>query len=495
MKKASKTTAKKMVLGTRLRKGASGFHLVINICLLVLFWGMVNFLGMRNYLREDWSRQQLTNLSPKTLSVLKQIEDPVKMTILLSRDFQATSALEDVLKEYRLHNSQIDLTFVDPNRDIPETDLIRSTFQVSQPDQLVLEYQNRHMVISLEKMVVMESDETREMGQEPRMIGFQGEKVITSALLELTRTTRPVVYFLTGHGEKEIDNFEKDPQAYSSIREKLEADNIEVRELNLEQTQAIPDDTNLLVIAGPRTRISQPEIDLIRAYMNDKGRLMVMMDTGADAGLVPFLKEFGVQLLPDVVVDPTRTLKGADVHVTNYTRHPITDSMKMIRTIFIRPRSVMPAMQEETSAADRPQYTPLAANTDQGWAETKPNSDPIVFDPGVDQQGPIPIAAAVEWRTVGDAGASGSGKRLVVFGDSLFPGNWLNNGGGMLLMQNSVNWLLYQEDLLEIPPKEVNEIRLQMDKAELNRLLLLVALVLPGGVMALGIVVSARRRK
>lgn len=492
MNKRSSNTAKKMVWGTRFRKGASGLHLAINICLLILLWLMVNFLGMRNYLREDWSRQQLTALSPKTISVLREIDEPVKATLLLTQEFSGGSQLEDLLKEYKLQNSLMEIKVVDPDRDIAETDLIRSNYQVSQPDQLILEFQERHLIVPMETMLVMESDETRQMGQEPRMIGFQGEKVITSALLELTRTERPIVYFLTGHGEKQIDNFENVPEAYSSIRVKLEADNMEVRSLNLEETQEIPEDTSLLVIAGPRTRISQPEIDLLRAYMNQKGRLMVMMDTGVDAGLVPFLKEFGIQLLPDVVVDPSRTLRGADVHVTSYTSHPITDSMKMIRTIFIRPRSVMPAMQKEITAADRPQYSPLAANTDQGWAETQPNIEPMMFDPGIDQQGPIPIAAAVEWKT---AGATGTGKRLVVFGDSLFPGNWLNNGGGMLLMQNAVNWLLYQEELLEIPPKDVNEIRLQMDKSEFNRLLFLVAILLPGAVLALGVLMSIQRRK
>lgn len=494
MNKEKDKTAQKMVWGTRFRKGASGLHLTLNLLLLVLLWGMVNFIGMRNYLREDWSRQQLTALSPKTLAVLAEIKEPVKMTLLLSQGFSGGSQLEDLVKEYKLHNRMIQVETVDPDRDIAETDRLRSQFQVSQPDQVILEFRERHLVISMKKMLVMESEETRQLGQDPRMIGFKGEAILTSGLLELTRTRRPVVYFLTGHGEKEIDNFENVPQAYSAVREKLESDNIEVRTLNLEETQAVPADTDLLIIAGPRTRISQPEIDLLRIYMNEKGRLLLAIDMGEDAGLIPFLKEFGIQLLPDVVVDPSRTLRGADVHVTQYTSHPITDSMQMIRSIFIRPRSVMPAMQKETVAADRPQYSPLAASSSQGWAETKPNVEPIMFDEGMDQQGPIPIAAAVEWKVAGES-PKAKGKRLVVFGDSLFAGNWLNNGGGMLLMQNAVNWLLFQEDLLEIAPKDVNEIRLQLDKSELNHLLGLVGVLLPGLVMGLGVVVYVRRRK
>lgn len=495
MNKHSNHTARKMVWRTRFRKGASGLHLSLNLLLLILLWSMVNFLSMRNYLLEDWSTQQSTVLSEKSLSVIKSIQEPVEITLLLSRGFSGGSELEDLTREFHRLNNLITVTTVDPDRDIARTEALRSRFQVSEPDQVLLSYRDRQVVLSMEKMLVKESEETRQLGQNPRVIGFRGEAVLSSGLLELTRTHRPVVYFLTGHGEKEIDNFENVQQAYSALREKLEADNIEVRSLNLEETREVPEDTDLVVIAGPQTRISQPELDLLRTYMNNKGRLLVAVDAGEDAGLVSFLKEFGIQLLPDVVVDPIRTLTGEDVNVSTYSSHMITDSMQKIRSMFIRPRSVAPAMQKETAAADRPQYTPLLASSPKSWAETRPNTRPYKFDEGMDMPGPVPLAAAVEWKLTGEGGGENSGKRLVVFGDSLFAGNWLNNGGGMLLMQNAVNWLLSQEDLLEIPAKDVTEIRLQLDKSELYRLLLLVAVLLPGTVMALGVVVSLRRRK
>jgi len=494
MSKESKKTARKMVWGTRFRKGASGIHLAFNLLLLVALWAMVNFIGMRNYVLEDWSAQQSTVLSDKTLAVIESVQEPVEMTLLLSQGFSGGPNVEDLAREFQRLNRLITVKTVDPDQNIAETEALRNQFQVSQPDQVLLSYRDRKVVLSMANMLVMESDDTRELGQEPRVIGFQGEAVLSSGLMELTRSVRPVVYFLTGHGEKEIDNFEKDPQAYSAIREKLEADNIEVRTLNLEESRAVPDDADLLVIAGPRTRISQPELDLLRTYMTEKGQLLVAVDQGSDAGLIPFLKEFGIQLLPDVVVDPVRTLSGEDVNVSTYSNHPITDSMQKIRSMFIRPRSVMPALQKETESADRPQYSPLMTSSTQGWAETRPNKTPYRFDDGVDMPGPVPIGAAVEWKLSGKNGGD-AGKRLVVFGDSLFAGNWLNNGGGMLLMQNAVNWLLYQEELLEIPPKDITEIRLQVDQNELYHLLFLLAVVLPGMVMGVGIMVSIRRRK
>lgn len=481
---------RKSVHRTRLRKGVNSVHLGIHLILVVCLWGMGIYLSQRTYQREDWSRQKLTDLSPKTLSVLERIDEPMEVILLLTPDAHGASLLEDVVAEFQARQPLLRVEKVDPNRDVARTQELTIRFEVAEADQVILEYQERHRIVPLSSMRILESDEVRQLGQEPRMVGFQGETVLASTMLEVTRIEKPVVYFLAGHGEKNIDDFERTPEAYSEIRERLETDQLDVRVLNLEERGGVPEDADALVIAGPRTRISQPELDLLRAYMNRAGRLAVLVDAGADAGLGPFLNEFGVQLSPDVVVDPTRTLQGADVHVTSYSSHPITDSMDSIRSIFVRPRSILPAVRSGSNDADRPRFSPLAASTSQGWAEVEPERDPITYDPEQDQQGPIPIAAAVEWN----AGGPGSGRRLVVFGDSVFAGNWLANGGGMRLLQNAIAWLVEEEALLEVPPRDVTEIRLQLSRKELNLLLFQAAVLLPALAAGLGLVVGWRRR-
>lgn len=270
-----------------------------------------------------------------------------------------------------------------------------------------------------------------------------------SANVEIPSMDKSVVYFLTGHGEKDIYNSENNSIAYSQVRERLEADQMDVRSLNLVEARQVPDDANVLIIAGPQTLISEPELEMLRDFMNMRGRLAVLVDSGHDAGLITFLREFGVQLVPDIVVDPSRTLNGADVHVMAYSSHPITDSMNNIRSIFVRPRSVLPVVDPGgLIAADRLRFSPLAASTNQGWAEVEPDLAPVEYNPDRDQRGPIPIAAAVEWK-VADSGDGPLWTRLVVVGDSLFAGNWLAHDGGMRLLQNSVSWLVEDNNRIE----------------------------------------------
>ena len=485
---------RKTLRHTQVRKGLSSLHLGVHVTLMLLLWGMGVYLSQRTYQREDWSRQNLTELSDKTLSILGEIDEPVDMILLVTPGAEGSSLLEDVMVEFEAQQPLLRVEKVDPHRDLARAKQLKDQFEVVEENQIIVEYQERHRVIPLEAMRILESDEVRQLGQERRMIGFQGEAVLSSAILELTRAEKPVVYFLNGHGEMDIDDFERSPKGYSAVRERLEADQLDVRVLPLEERGGVPDDASAVVIAGPRSRISQPELDLLRDYMNRQGRLAVLVDAGEDAGLVSFLREFGVQLSPDVVVDPSRTLQGADVHVTEYSSHPVTKSLnrkgREIRSIFISPRSVLPAAFVDSKDADRPKFSPLAANTAQGWLEVEPQQDPIQYDKDRDFQGPISIAAAVEWSgTLGE-----KGKRLVVVGDSLFASNWLGNGGGMQLLQNSIAWLVEENTLLEVPPRDVTEIRLQITKKELEALGLKASLILPGLSIVLALVIGWRRR-
>jgi ABC-type uncharacterized transport system involved in gliding motility auxiliary subunit len=492
MKKDHNVSAKGLVWKTRLRKSASGVNAVFATLLALLLWAMVNYLSMRHYQREDWSSQQLSVLAPQTEEVLDALDRPVRMIAFTGREHRGRDLMEELLREYAIRSRKVRIEFVDPDRDLGQSKDLQLMFGLAQADVLLLVSGDRHETLSMDDMVILQSDEERAMGQEPKMTGFQGEAMITSALMRLVGDTQPVVYFLTGHGESDIDLFEEDRRALSEVRQHLERDNILVQPLRLEETRGIPADASAVVIAGPTQRIPQPDLDTIRAYLEDNGRLMVLLNPLQDAGLEPMLRAWGIQLLQDVVVDPTATISGSDVHITRYADHPVTRNLQGLRTILIRPRSVWPVNNGERP--DQIRYTPLMVSSEQSWAEMDLTEVPIRFDPAVDIRGPVPLAAAVERGGGGDLDLSDATSRLIVIGDADFASNWLNSGTGMLLFRNSVNWLVGRDRMISLPPMPVEEIRLMMDQRGLNRLLLWVAVLMPGSVAALGMLVALRRR-
>ncbi len=493
MKKKRPVSAQGLVWKTRFRKSASGANALLATLLAAVLWGMVNYLSMRHYQREDWSSQQLSVLAPQTEQVLKGLDRPVRMIAYTGREHRARDLMEELLREFAIRSDRLRVEFVDPDRDLGQAKDLQMLYDLHQADVLLLVAGDRHEVVTMEDMVLLQSDDARPMGQAPKMVGFQGEALMTSALMRLLSDERPVVYFLTGHGESDIDSFEEDRQSFSDVRERLERDNLDVRPLGLEERQGIPSDAAALVIAGPSRRIPQPELDLIRAYLENNGRLMILLNPLQDAGLEPLLRSWGIQLTQDVVVDPSATLSGSDVHVTRYADNPVTRSLQGLRTIMIRPRAVWP-MQDEEDRPDPVRYTALMTSSDQSWAEMDLTEVPIRFDPAVDIRGPIPLAAAVERGGSDDLNLQDNRTRLLVIGDADFASNWLRSGAGMLLLQNGVNWLVGRDQLIALPPMPVEEIRLMMDQRGLNHLLFWVAVVMPGSIAALGFFVALRRR-
>ena len=79
----------------------------------------------------------------------------------------------------------------------------------------------------------------------------------------------------------------------------LRQNNYAVEEIeDLTGERGIPPSCRLLVVMGPRERFAAEEIAKIRAYLQDGGRVMVMVNPGSDGGMGRLLKEYGI-ISPD----------------------------------------------------------------------------------------------------------------------------------------------------------------------------------------------------
>jgi ABC-type uncharacterized transport system involved in gliding motility auxiliary subunit len=225
---------------------------------------------------------------------------------------------------------------------------------------------------------------------------------------------------------------------------------------------------------------------------------MVLADTGQTSGLEKMLREWGVLLRNDVVVDPERTLTGREVFVSAYSSHPVTAKLGATAAIFHLPRSVEPeATVLKTASADRPKVTPLALSSKTSWAEAQPDQIPAKYDAGTgDLLGPIPMAVAVEkGDTAGVLDMKIRPSRLIIFGDSGFVSNSGLTGGDISLFMSSLNWLLDREQLMAIPPKEMDDTRLKLSREKVRVLFWGTVGIIPLLAALLGTALWFRRRK
>ncbi|MCM1506405.1 MAG: GldG family protein [Ruminococcus flavefaciens] len=98
---------------------------------------------------------------------------------------------------------------------------------------------------------------------------YAGEELIASAIKVCTSGSLPTVYFLTGHGEKSIND------SYATYADTLKTNNYDVQEMNLDETGAIPDNTAIVYIVGLTEDITNSEFNLLSSYVDNGGSLAV----------------------------------------------------------------------------------------------------------------------------------------------------------------------------------------------------------------------------
>jgi len=490
------TTSRKTIRQRRRWKIAVGLNVTLTLVLAILLVGLVNGLSARYYLRTDISRTGLYTLSEKSRSLMAALTNRVDVIVFFQRGEELYHDVDNLLREYQYHSPLLHVEYVDPDRNVARAEELTHRHAVGSPNVVIVHAQGRTRILSASDIMQFDFSGVRE-GMAPARTVFMGEQALSSAIHGVTQARMPKVYFLAGHGERRIDNF--DPfVGYSSIAKIMQRDNMDLEVLVLGETPRIPEDADALIIAGPNRRISQPELDLIHAYLEQSGRVMMLVDSMARTGLETVLARWNVLLGDDVVIDPTRTLTGRELFVTEYGLHPITDRIRGVTSVFYMPRSVEPMPRQVASSsdqADKPHVTVLAATSAAGWAERDPDKTPLRFDPEVDRPGPISIAVAVERGPVPGIDVQIRSTRMVVFGDSGFVSNGGLTGGDEDLFMSAFNWLLDRDELMAVAHKPVENIRLVLNRHQLRQLLWITVFGMPAVAGFFGWLVWLRRRR
>ncbi len=476
----------------RRQKLGAGASLLLSLLLAVLSAGFAHALALRRFVRADLTRNRRHTLSDVSRHLVASLTNTVEITVLL-RPGRELADLTRLLAEYQAASRAIRVRRIDPDRDVAAMNEVARRLAVAPVGCVVVE--------SGERVRVIESDRLYEIERRPGRGGietvpraFRGEWAISSAIHELTRTRAPVLYVLAGHGERAVDDVERFRGLASAAR-RLQQEGIEVRPLLLSEDTGIPPDASALLIAGPRSRVPQPVLDTLNAWLERGGRAMVLLDSGVNTGLEDWLRRWGLDIGDDRVVDENRTLAGG-LLVSRFVRHGATARLRDLACVLYHPRSVepLPHTAGPTAGVDRPRPMSLALTSDRGWAERDYLTPPWSYNEGRDRRGPITVAAAVERGAPGMLAAGIRPGRLVVVGDSGFVANGAMVSGNADFLLGAVDWLVDRRDSLDIPPRPIEPTQLAITRAGLRWLAASVLLGVPGVVAFGGLLVAWRRR-
>ena len=296
--------------------------------------------------------------------------------------------------------------------------------------------------------------------------------------------------FLKGHGERSISG--NDNTGYSKLVTELNNKGFSTEAHNL-LLSGLPADTAVLVLAAPDRELLEGEIDHIKAYINDGGNLLWLMDPGDMQGTEELAKLLGIRFYPGIVVDNNNNLRNtlriqhhAIIPVLDYVSHPVTENIQY-NTLFPFSQGIEQIDTQFTASV-------IARSLPQSWAETSAVSDEIAYEPdNGDTEGPIGIVMALERAITDDSKAT---QRIIISGDSDFITNsYIGVGANLALGLNMFNWLAGDDDLIAVEPRNAPDIQFQLDDTEVLLIGLGYFIVLPAGLILAGVAIWLRRRK
>ncbi len=461
---------------------SAGFSVALALLLVVL----VNALAARFPVRLDISRSRFYALSDKTRAILAEVKAPVTVTVLLETDFELYQDIRSLLREYAAACPKLVIRFVDPEREIGETRTLARRYGLPEANYLVFEAGSRFAVVEARKMMEYNYWPLIQ-GRKKARVAFRGEQMLSTALQGLLQPRLPLVAFTTGEGEGDIENFT--PAGYSHLGMALRRDAL--RFVKLPSTEVIPADCAAVVVLGPSRPFPAVALASLRAYMERGGRVLFCLEKGRGTGLEPLLEDWGARVNNNRVAGPA--LPGRELLVMDFGDHPATRGLRNMACSFYFPHEVRPLT--EGGQADRLRVTPIAISAANSWIETNPAEDPPRFNVKEDPPGPAPVAVAVERGLPAGIKVSLPPTRLVVVGDADFVSNGALAGGNEDFFMGALNWLLERDYLAAVSPRVPDEIQVEMDPGQRNRLFLWVVAGLPGAALLLaGWVALIRRR-
>jgi len=436
------------------------------IALLILA-ALLSWLSTRYTFDSDWTRNGRHTLSEASREIVSMLDGPVEITSYAREQESQRDLIKKFVGRYQRIKADIVLRFVNPDA-VP--DEVRA-LGISINGEMVMRYQDR-----------------------TEHVRRGNEKEFTNALQRLLRVSERWLAFVEGHGER--NPLGKANHDISEWARQLDNRGFKFQPINLVQTQGIPDNTSVLVVAGPLVGYLPEETEQILNYLARGGNLLWLAEPNNLFGLESLADYLGIRFPAGTIIDIATQVVGIDdptialVTEKNYGSHPALDRFSYT-TLFPRATAIL------TDADSDWVYSSLLSTGEQTWLETGELQGDVGFDTGADMRGPLSLAISLERTLDQDAspGQAARQQRIIVSGDGDFLSNtYVANSGNMELGIRLVNWLSEDDDFISIPASTLEDAQLNLSQVASGIIGLGFLVILPLCLLCAGALIWWRRK-
>ena len=477
------------------RTGRYGANTLI---LVGAFTGIIivtNVISFENNSRMDVTATNQFSLGTRTKDVLSNLSEDVRATAFY-KDEKDTDTPDlavrrnkvlNTLEEFDSRSSKFTYRVVDPDLK-PE---IVGKFFGARPAGFVTE------------IVVVEGMDSGQFDVlQPTDASYtELEQDLVTSTLVATGSEKKVIYFLSGHGERDINGPLSD--GYAAVRSGLEGDNYRVEELFWEPADLeveVPLDAALLVIAGPTSSLPEPHETALDQFLEglqqdgtprrEHGRMIFMAEPDTPISFRNFFADWGLLISSGYIRDIDSSVPGLPQTISLRSFNPeapleITlPKGERLQNVFMPGATAIGLLQDDLRSG-----LPIAATSSNSYLIDEPDRVEPITDGSSESDQVGPFVPAVRLQSIGQVGAPVPTSQpdpseisdLIMFGDSDFLSNSsYNQGGGSDLFLNSANFLVGDYSLVSIRPKQFSFREFNLDANEYDFVRFSSWLFLPG---------------
>lgn len=433
--------------------------------LVIVIAALATLIAFRVPWAFDMTAGKVFTLSEQTKQALANLSAPLEIIAIYPRD-GADPMLTSLLSEYAKASPNVEVKYIDAERE---------------PSRLAAENIGV-AAVSNGTIIVRSGDRTKFVYQADMVQdtqegkAFWGERELTGAARYVTAASLPRVYFLEGHGEASTT------ADLSKLQDALQLAVYDVQPLSLVKTGSVPQDAAMLIVASPRSDLSEAEYKALDNYLANGGKAMFLtspMNTSETVlgNFNRLLNQYGLDIANNLVVEEdqySHTTNNKLFLVPGYAYHTITRALAEAKKYVVLPIA-MGLLEKDVDPA-KVTKEPLLASSPKAWMRTdltiKSESQT-----GQDVAGPIPLAYAVT-RQAKDAATGDS--RLVAIGNATFVDNEnLESNANRDFFLSAVSWLLGGRGEETISPRVIGAEKLIVRGADFVKLAVISLIVLP----------------
>ena len=421
----------------------------------------------------DISSTNLYSVTSSTKVVVNALEKDVTIYWVVQAD-EENEVIENLLGKYESLSSHI--TVVKKNPDVYPTFASQYTDEEVANNSLIVECGDKYRYIAYDDIYLTDVDYTTYS----YVYSFDGEGCITSAIDYVISDELPKIYTLEGHGETEL------PEEFSS---QIEKENMEVESFSLLTSDSVPEDADLLLIYGPTTDISEEEATMLKEYVNNGGKMIVMAGPSEEdelTNLMSVLDSYGVEAQEGIVVDTDRdhyTFNYPYILLPNMESSDITDPLIDESYYVIFP------LAQGLNVIDSSSVTTLLTTSDSSYSKIAGYELDTYEKEDGDIDGPFALAVSIETDNDG---------QLIWFSSSHFLDETYNaysSGANLDFAMNAISSLVGEREAVSIRSKSLGYNYLTISESTSTMIKAWMIGIIPAAFVLFGIFTVIDRRK